>query len=127
MPGASLHREMAAFEEAGIPRTDVWRLASLDAARVLGINDSGSIQVRMRAVALTSPISPFEAAWTSKQISAVVAGGNLMLSKDLDSSIDKELGRFSGSVTRLTSRSLTEFAVARLQGDTFPTSPYQIV
>jgi hypothetical protein len=61
-----------------------------------------------------SETSPFEAAWTSKQISAVVAGGNLMLSKNLDSSIDKELGRFRGAISRLTSRWLTQFTVARL-------------
>src|SRR5215471_770893 len=35
---------IAKFEEVGIPRADVWKLANPNAARILGINDSGSIQ-----------------------------------------------------------------------------------
>jgi imidazolonepropionase-like amidohydrolase len=114
VPGVSLHREMSAFEEAGVPRAEVWKLASLDAARALGVDKSGSIQPAMRADVLTSKISPFEATWTPQQISAVVAGGNLTRASDLDASIDKELKRFKGAVSRLTSRWLAQFAVARL-------------
>ena len=114
VPGVSLHREMSAFEEAGISRAEVWKLASVDAARALGVDDSGSMKPGIRADILVSRTSPFEAAWTPQQISAVVAGGNLMRASDLDASIDKELGRFKGAVSRLTSRWLAQFAVSRL-------------
>jgi Amidohydrolase family len=114
VPGVSLHREMSAFEEAGVPRAEVWKLASLDAARALGLDNSGKFEPGMRADVVISRTSPLEAAWTPKQISAVVAGGNLMRASDLDASIDKELGRFKGAVSRLTSRWLAQFAIARL-------------
>ena len=109
-----MHREMSAFEDAGVPRVEVWKLASLNAAHTLGVEDSGSIKPRMRADLLASRISPFEAPWTAQQISAVVAGGKLMRASDLDASIERELGRFKGTVSRLTSRWLAQFAVARL-------------
>ena len=105
---------MSAFEEAGISRAEVWKLASVDAARALGVDDSGSMKPGIRADILVSRTSPFEAAWTPQQISAVVAGGNLMRASDLDASIDKELGRFKGAVSRLTSRWLAQFEVSRL-------------
>ena len=114
VPGVSLHREMSAFEEAGVPRDEVWKLASLDAAGVLGVEDSGSIEPGMPADVLASSTSPFEPAWTPQRISAVVAGGNLMRASDLDSAIHREVGRFKGAVSRLTSRWLAQFAVARL-------------
>jgi hypothetical protein len=114
VPGVSLHREMSAFQDAGVPRADVWKLASLEAARALGVDNSGSIEPGMRADVLTSKTSPLEATWSPQQMSAVVAGGNLMRASDLDASIDKELGRFKGTVSRLTSRWLAQFAVARL-------------
>jgi cytosine/adenosine deaminase-related metal-dependent hydrolase len=114
VPGVSLHREMSAFEEAGVPRDEVWKLASLDAARVLGVDNSGKVEPGMRADVLTTCTSPFGAAWTPQQISAVVAGGHLIRARDLDASIDKELGRFNGAVSRWTSRWLAQFAIARL-------------
>jgi hypothetical protein len=114
VPGVSLHREMSAFEDAGVPRAEVWKLASLDAAHALGVEDTGSIKPGMRADVLANRISPLEAPWTPQQISAVVAGGRLMRASDLDASIERELGRFKGAVNSLTSRWLAQFAVARL-------------
>ena len=114
VPGVSLHREMSAFEDTGVPRAVVWKLASHDAARTLGVEDSGSVKPGMRADVLASRTSPLEASWTAQQISAVVAGGKLMRTSDLDASIERELGRFKGTVSRLTSRWLAQFAVARL-------------
>lgn len=92
----------------------MWKLASQDAARALGVADSGSIQAGTRADILTSPTSPFDAGWTPKQISAIVAGGNLIRTRDIDSSIDKELERFKRKYSRFTSRWLAQFAMARL-------------
>jgi cytosine/adenosine deaminase-related metal-dependent hydrolase len=97
-----------------VPRAEVWKLASLDAACVLGVANSGKVEPKMRADVLTTRSSPFEAAWTPQQISAVVAGGHLIRARDLDASIDRELGRFNAVVSRLTSRWLAQFAVARL-------------
>jgi hypothetical protein len=114
VPGASLHREMSAFEEAGVPRAQVWKLASLEAATALGVEDSGSIEEGKRADILASATSPLEREWSARALSAVSAGGHLMLVKNLDAAIEAELARFKGAIGRLTSRWLAQFALARL-------------
>jgi hypothetical protein len=47
-------------------------------------------------------------------MSAVIAGGHLMLASDLDAAIERQQAWFRGAFARLTSRWLTQFAVARL-------------
>jgi cytosine/adenosine deaminase-related metal-dependent hydrolase len=113
VPGFSLHQELASFECAGIPRGQAWQFASRDAARVLGVEDSGAIREGMRADLLTSDASPLEVGWSTQRLSAVLAGGHLMLTADLDTAIERERARFAGAVARLTSRWLALFALAR--------------
>src|SRR4051812_23357421 len=42
-PGIALHREFDAFDHAGIPRRDSFRLATATAATVLGLNNVGTV------------------------------------------------------------------------------------
>jgi hypothetical protein len=113
VPGAALHQEIAAFEAAGIPRAQAWKFASLDAAQALGVEDAGAIRAGMRADLVTSDASPIEPGWSAQRMSAVLAGGHLMLAKDLDAAIERQRERFSGAISRLTSRWLAQFAMAR--------------
>lgn len=113
VPGVSLHQEIAAFERAGIPRPQAWKFASLDAARALGVEDAGPICAGMRADLLTSDASPLEPGWSTQRMSAVLACGHLMLAADLDAAIERQRERFAGAVSRLASRWLAQFAMAR--------------
>lgn len=46
MAAFTIHRELELYSEAGIPNADVLRIASLDSARIVGVDDrSGSIAV----------------------------------------------------------------------------------
>jgi len=78
------------------------------------VDDTGNIQEGKRADLLTSPTSPLETAWSAGRMSAVIAGGHLMLASDLDAAIERQQAWFRGAFARLTSRWLTQFAVARL-------------
>ena len=62
---------------------------------------------------LTSESSPLEDGWSTQRMSAVLAHGHLMLVKDLDAAIERQRARFEGTVSRLTSRWLAAFAIAR--------------
>jgi hypothetical protein len=120
VPGFALHQELAAFERAGIPRAEAWKFASLDAARALGVEDSGALREGMRADLLVSAVSPLESGWSTERMSAVVARGNLMLAKDLDLAIERQRARFAGAVNRLTARWLAMFSIARFAKRTVP-------
>lgn len=111
IPGSALHREISAFETAGVPRDAAWKIASLDAAKVLGRDDSGSLREGMRADFLTSTTSPLKEGWTPKSITAVAPGGNLMMASDLDAAIEREQSSFRGAIARMTSRWLAQFAI----------------
>jgi len=113
VPGIALHQELAAFARAGIPWALAWKFASLDAARAVGVEDSGAIRAGMRADLLTSDASPLEPGWSTQRMSAVLARGHLTLAKDLDAAIEGQRARFTGAISRLTSRWLAQFALAR--------------
>ncbi len=76
-PGFSLHRELAAFEEAGIPRPVILELATHHAADFLDQSDVfGRIAPGLRADLLILDNDPREDLDTLKQPSAVIAGGS---------------------------------------------------
>ena len=113
MPGAALHAEITAFEEAGLTRERTWRLASRDAARVLGVFDTGHLAVGQQADLLVSPNSPYRPAWEPRTISATICGGACMLATDLDGAIHRELARFESRVGDHLSRWLTRITLGR--------------
>jgi imidazolonepropionase-like amidohydrolase len=114
VPGASIHKEIGLFEQAGISRSTAWSWASRSAAQTLGIDDSGAIEVGARADLLTSAVPPLMPGWHPKQVSAVITGGKLVLAEDLDAAIDGELGRFEGTFGRYIAKWLVQFTLGRL-------------
>jgi hypothetical protein len=114
VPGAALHKEIELFEQAGVSRSKAWSWASRGAAETLGLGDSGKIEIGARADLLTSPASPLEPGWHPLQASSVVAGGKLVLTKDLDAAIASELARFEGVFGRYVSRWLAQFTLNRI-------------
>lgn len=76
-PGFSLHRELAAFEEAGIPRSVILELATRHAADFLDqSNVFGRIAPGLRADLLVLDNDPREDLNTLKHPNAVIAGGS---------------------------------------------------
>lgn len=86
VPGFSLHREVAAFEEAGISRLDILELATHHAADFLNQNDVfGRVSPGLRADLLILDGDPREDLNTLKKPSAVIAGGTYYSRSALDS------------------------------------------
>lgn len=114
-PGVAFHREMAAFEAAGIPRRAVWRAATADAMRALGITDGGQVTQGARADLLISRKDPLGDGWdVQADLVATVARGALIYARDLDGAITRELGRFQNLFAEHASRWMARFTMDRL-------------
>lgn len=114
-PGVSLHHEIAAFVEAGLPRRVVLDIASRRAAGVLSVTDGGEVREGWRADLLVSSQDPGSADWTpERHLDAVVTRGRLVTTADLDAAIARELGRFEGAVMSHATRWVARFTMHRL-------------
>lgn len=75
-PGFMLHSELEAYQEAGLPMGRVLQIATIDAARHLGIeNEVGSIDVGKRAELLLLQGNPLEGAGGTRRVRAVITNG----------------------------------------------------
>jgi hypothetical protein len=113
VPGAALLEEMSLFRQAGISGADVWRRATREAAKVLGLADCGFVDRGARAdfiVTTHDARSRIE----RRDIVAVAAKGALTMASDLDAEIAREKSRFDGVVADHVSRWLARFALNRL-------------
>jgi predicted amidohydrolase YtcJ len=85
VPGISLHRQLARLTEAGLTPLDALRAATLNPARVLGMEDSlGTIEAGKLADLVLLDSNPLEDISHTQQIRAVVADGRLYRLTDLD-------------------------------------------
>jgi len=83
-PGYSLHEELALLVDAGVPPMDVLRAATQNAARVLGLDDLGTVQVGKRADLVLLDANPLEKVRNTVKIRAVVCGGKFFDRPALD-------------------------------------------
>lgn len=113
VPGIALHDEMSLFEQAGVPREHVWRMAGPDAAAKLGIGDATGLAIGQRADLVVSAASPFATDWSPELITATVCAGACVLASDLDSAIARELRRFENRFTGHLVRWLARFALEK--------------
>lgn len=114
-PGVALHREFDAFDQAGIPRQDSFRLATATAATVLGLAKAGTIAEGGRAELIVSRTDPRQSSWSvQRDLVATIARGALVTAADLDKSIRKELGRFENRFSEFTSRLLAQLNMRQL-------------
>jgi len=75
-PGFMLHSELEAYREAGLPMGRVLQIATIDAARHLGIdNETGSVDIGKRAELLLLQGNPLEGAGATRRVRAVITNG----------------------------------------------------
>jgi cytosine/adenosine deaminase-related metal-dependent hydrolase len=87
VPGASLHQEMQLFAQAGIPIAAVWELATVAAARQLGVPGDGRIIVGAAADLLVHSNDPTHSTNPLRTLRATVAGGQLFTQEALWESV----------------------------------------
>lgn len=84
VPGVSTHTEMRLMRDTGIPDAAVLRMATIDAARVLGVGDSlGTIEVGKTADLLLSAGNPLDDISALQAPLAVVKGGAWLAEPEL--------------------------------------------
>jgi hypothetical protein len=114
-PGVALHREFDAFDQAGIPRRDSFRMATATAASVLGLTKVGTVAERARAELIVSRTDPRESIWSDQRdLTATIARGALVTAEDLDKAIRMELARFENKFSEFTSRLLARLSMHQL-------------
>lgn len=83
-PGDSLHQELRMMAEAGIPRIDVLRAATINGARWLGVADRyGEIAEGRAADILLLDANPLEDIENTRAIRLVIKNGELLDAEDL--------------------------------------------
>jgi imidazolonepropionase-like amidohydrolase len=114
-PGVALHREFDAFDQAGIPRRDSFRMATATAASVLGLPTVGTVAKGARAELVVSRTDPRESKWSVQQdLIATIARGALVTAEYLDKAIRKELVRFENKFSEYASRLLAQLSMHQL-------------
>jgi hypothetical protein len=84
-PGFSTHDEMALFVQAGLSPLEALRAATLNPARLLGLQRStGSIEVGKSADLVLLTADPLKDIANTKKIAAVILRGKLLRRADLD-------------------------------------------
>jgi hypothetical protein len=111
-PGIALHREFDAFDQAGIPRRDSFRLATKSAATVLGLTKVGTIAEGTRAELMASRTDPRQSSWSvERDLKATIVRGVLVTAEDLDKAIRLELARFENKFSEFATRLLARLNV----------------
>jgi hypothetical protein len=114
-PGVALHRELEAFDHAGISRRDSFRMATATAATALGLTKVGTVVEGGRAELIVSRTDPRQSNWSvQRDLVATIARGALVTAADLDNAIRKELARFENKFGEFTSRLLAQLNVRQL-------------
>nr|MDC2856247.1 amidohydrolase family protein [Ningiella sp. W23] len=82
IPGFSVHQEMQIFADAGIPNSDILKMATINAAKQLNISDQhGSIEQGKVANVVFLKNNPLEKIANTKTITQVFLAGNLIDAK----------------------------------------------
>jgi hypothetical protein len=114
-PGIALHREFDAFDRAGIPRRDSFRLATATAATVLGLTTVGTVAEGGRAELIVSRTDPRQPSWSvQRDLVATIARGALVTAADLDKAIHVELARFENKFSEFATRLLAKLNMRRV-------------
>lgn len=93
LPGFSIHREMHAMNSSGIPVADVLRIATINGARALEIDDDhGSIEVGKWGDVFVVGANPLDDIKNTRSPVYVVRAGRLYQSAELLKSVEGKLG-----------------------------------
>jgi hypothetical protein len=84
MPGFTIHRELELYALAGIPNADVLKIATLDSARVIGVNEqTGSIEAGKAADLLLLDGNPLQDISAVRRGVLVMKGGTMYRPEEL--------------------------------------------
>jgi len=83
-PGFSVHDELALFVQAGLTPLEALQTATINAARFLGLDQSGTVQAGKLANFVLLDADPLKAIHNTTMISAVIIRGKLLNRSDLD-------------------------------------------
>ncbi len=93
LPGFGIHREIDALVRNGIPAVDAIRIATINGARALGIDqDHGSIDVGKSADLFVISGNPLEQIRNTRNVQKVMTRGKLFDVKELLASVKGKLG-----------------------------------
>ncbi|MEQ8263342.1 amidohydrolase family protein [Pseudohaliea sp.] len=95
VPGFTPIDEMKMIEQSGVPRADVLRMATVDAARLLGLDaERGTIAVGKGASLILvsgNPLEDLDALW---QLEGVIHAGRWHSHEDLQAALEAQAARF---------------------------------
>ncbi len=83
-PGFSLHQELELLAQAGLTNMQTLQTATLNAAKFLGLEDTGTVERGKRADLVLLDANPLENISNTQKISAVVLNGRYFSRADLD-------------------------------------------
>jgi hypothetical protein len=87
MPGWSVHEELQLAVDAGVPEHDALRMATINAARLLGRENEGVIRTGARADLLLLNANPLEDIDNTRDIAGVVRAGHWWPKSELDAQL----------------------------------------
>ncbi len=84
IPGVALHQELALLESAGIPRSEVLRMATRNGAEALGIGAQvGTVEAGKRADLVVLEADPLADMRNTRRIALIVLGGRTFRPEEL--------------------------------------------
>lgn len=116
VPGANLIEEMALFVEAGIGLEQVWKIATHDAGKRLGIDGLGTLQLGAPADILLFRRDPTKAIDNLSSLEAVVTAGRLYRISDVKRVVEANQAYFASPLIKRLARRGAEHALARAIG-----------
>jgi imidazolonepropionase-like amidohydrolase len=114
VPGISLHRELRFFEQAGIPLSAVWAIATRGPAETLGEPLFGRIAVGARADLLIFREDPTQSLDALDTLEAVIADGRLYPRAELDAQLARYQAWFGGRLYDTVATALVRRVLANL-------------
>jgi len=96
-PGSSLHGELEDLVAAGIPSVEVWRIATQEAGRMLGLAGLGTLEAGAPADLLFLGSNPEDGLAAFRDVEAVLADGRLYRREDLDALLAVTDAHFHGA------------------------------
>jgi imidazolonepropionase-like amidohydrolase len=92
VPGFSIHEELELLARAGLPTSEVLRIATQGSAELVGASETmGTIAVGKRADFLLLNANPLEDIRNTRRIDTVVAGGEFLSPVSLQTLLQRSL------------------------------------
>jgi len=117
VPGISLHQEMRLFARSGIPSEAIWKMATLDAGRSLGLAGLGNLISGAPADFLIFRRDPTGDLANLDALEAVVTRGRLFTKAAIDAKIAEYRAHYDGLIFDTLSIQLAKAALRKVSAD----------